>query len=269
MRVLFCNCSHKAIVPDAVRVPVLAALAAADDIELTAVPDLCAWAAARDPRLTELAAAGDLAIVACYPRAVRWLLHAAGVTYDPSRVRMLNMRTSSAEEVLRGVLGDCQPKRDAASAPDMSVSGSWVPWFPVIDYDRCRACKQCLSFCPFGVYEAADDGRVVVAHPRNCKNNCPACARICPDVAILFPKLGDAPINGADVREEDVQRCRAVLDEQARNVAEGDIHGVLERRKLKAAYRKMERLAREQAERERTACVRSADERNGDGTPTG
>ena len=27
----------------------------------------------------------------------------------------------------------------------------WKPWFPVIDYDRCTNCMQCLSFCLFGV----------------------------------------------------------------------------------------------------------------------
>src|SRR5262245_34110763 len=30
--------------------------------------------------------------------------------------------------------------------------GDWKPWFPVIDYDRCTNCMQCLSFCLFGVY---------------------------------------------------------------------------------------------------------------------
>ena len=26
-------------------------------------------------------------------------------------------------------------------------SKEWLPWFPVIDYDRCTNCMQCLSFC--------------------------------------------------------------------------------------------------------------------------
>ena len=30
--------------------------------------------------------------------------------------------------------------------------GAWKPWFPVIDYDRCTNCMQCLSFCLFDVY---------------------------------------------------------------------------------------------------------------------
>ncbi len=26
-------------------------------------------------------------------------------------------------------------------------TGAWKPWFPVIDYDRCTNCMQCLSLC--------------------------------------------------------------------------------------------------------------------------
>ncbi len=269
MRVLFCNCSHKAIIPDAVRVPVLAALAAADDVDLTAVPDLCELVAVRDARLAELVAGDAVKIVACFPRAVQGLLQAAGVELDPARVEILNMRAATADVLLRRILGNEARPAAATALPDLSVDDTWVPWFPVIDYDRCSTCKQCMSFCPFGVYELDDAGRVVVANPKNCKNNCPACARICPDVAIMFPKLADAPINGAPVREEDVQRCRAVLDEQAHDLAQGDIHDVLARRKLKAAYRKLERLAREQAERERAACTDTADKRMDHGTATG
>ncbi|HEX8311367.1 MAG TPA: ferredoxin family protein, partial [Chthoniobacteraceae bacterium] len=33
-----------------------------------------------------------------------------------------------------------------------AAHGQWKPWFPVIDYDRCTNCMQCLSFCLFGVY---------------------------------------------------------------------------------------------------------------------
>ena len=32
--------------------------------------------------------------------------------------------------------------------------GEWKPWFPVIDYDRCTNCMQCLSFCLFEIGRA-------------------------------------------------------------------------------------------------------------------
>src|SRR5207244_9290069 len=40
--------------------------------------------------------------------------------------------------------------------------GEWKPWFPVIDYDRCTNCMQCLSFCLFGVYGVDEEKRIQV-----------------------------------------------------------------------------------------------------------
>jgi hypothetical protein len=64
-----------------------------------AVPDLCEMSARRDPGLAQIASAGDATIVACYPRAVRWLFSAAGSTL-PDGVRVLNMRVAEAPEIL-------------------------------------------------------------------------------------------------------------------------------------------------------------------------
>ncbi|MCX5643329.1 MAG: hypothetical protein NTZ17_01395 [Phycisphaerae bacterium] len=66
----------------------------------------------------------------------------------------------------------------------------------MIDYDRCRNCRQCLNFCLFGVYRLSEEGKVEVQNPAGCKTNCPACARMCPQKAIIFPKYAEAPING-------------------------------------------------------------------------
>jgi len=70
-------------------------------------------------------------------------------------------------------------------------------WYPVIDYSRCVTCKQCSQFCLFGVYEVDDAGKVAVAQPDNCKPGCPACSRICPQGAIMFPLHSDHAIAGA------------------------------------------------------------------------
>ena len=59
-------------------------------------------------------------------------------------------------------------------------------WYPVIDYERCTSCQQCLEFCLFGVYEPAA-GRIVVKNPEKCKPGCPACARVCAQKAVMFP----------------------------------------------------------------------------------
>ncbi|MBT5845516.1 MAG: ferredoxin family protein, partial [Verrucomicrobiales bacterium] len=51
--------------------------------------------------------------------------------------------------------------------------GEWKPWFPVIDYDRCTNCMQCLSFCLFDVYGVDDEQEIQVQNNDNCKTNCP------------------------------------------------------------------------------------------------
>ena len=72
----------------------------------------------------------------------------------------------------------------------------WKPWFPVIDYSRCTNCMQCLSFCLFDVYGVSADSKIQVQNQSNCKTECPACSRVCPEVAIMFPKYR----HGADQR---------------------------------------------------------------------
>ena len=82
--------------------------------------------------------------------------------------------------------------------------GNWKPWFPVIDYDRCTNCMQCLSFCLFNVYGVDDDNQIQAQNHDNCKTNCPACSRVCPEAAIMFPKYKSGPINGDKVTAADV-----------------------------------------------------------------
>jgi NAD-dependent dihydropyrimidine dehydrogenase PreA subunit len=57
----------------------------------------------------------------------------------------------------------------------------------VIDGSRCVQCQHCLQFCLFGVYELDAEGKVQVRNPDQCKPGCPACSRVCPHSAIMFP----------------------------------------------------------------------------------
>src|SRR2546428_13771536 len=41
-------------------------------------------------------------------------------------------------------------------------ASAWKPWFPVIDYQRCTNCMQCLSFCLFDVYGVSQEGKIKV-----------------------------------------------------------------------------------------------------------
>ena len=60
-------------------------------------------------------------------------------------------------------------------------------WYPLIDQSRCVNCHHCLQFCLFGVYELDAEGKVCATNPDSCKPGCPACSRICPEGAIIFP----------------------------------------------------------------------------------
>ena len=71
-------------------------------------------------------------------------------------------------------------------------------WYPVIDGSRCVNCLECLNFCMFGVYSITDSGAITVESPDSCRNGCPACSRICPQSAILFPRCEDDRISGWD-----------------------------------------------------------------------
>ena len=96
------------------------------------------------------------------------------------------------------------------AATETALHGEWKPWFPVIDYDRCTNCMQCLSFCLFDVYGVDDDQQIQVQKNDNCKTNCPACSRVCPEAAIMFPKYRSGPINGDVVSDSDLNREKII-----------------------------------------------------------
>ena len=71
-------------------------------------------------------------------------------------------------------------------------------WYPVIDYNRCTNCLECLDFCLFGVYGVDSLERILVENQDQCKKGCPACSRVCPQQAIIFPEYKSPAIAGAD-----------------------------------------------------------------------
>ena len=70
-------------------------------------------------------------------------------------------------------------------------------WYPIIDYDRCTNCMECIDFCLFGVYGVDEQERILVEEQDNCKKGCPACSRVCPENAILFAEHKTPAIAGA------------------------------------------------------------------------
>ena len=99
-RILYCRCAYAQTVPQGVKDGVLEGLCASGR-PFEAVSDLCEMSAQNDPRLKALAESeGRLKIAACYPRAVKWLFHAAQAPLAAEKVEIINMRELSAEEVL-------------------------------------------------------------------------------------------------------------------------------------------------------------------------
>jgi NAD-dependent dihydropyrimidine dehydrogenase PreA subunit len=70
-------------------------------------------------------------------------------------------------------------------------------WYPVIDFSRCTNCMECIDFCLFGVYGVDQAETIVVEQPDNCRKGCPACSRVCPENAIIFPQHKTPAIAGA------------------------------------------------------------------------
>jgi NAD-dependent dihydropyrimidine dehydrogenase PreA subunit len=83
-------------------------------------------------------------------------------------------------------------------APEALLAPAGRRWYPVIDYNRCTNCLECLDFCLFGVYGVDTLERILVENQDQCKKGCPACSRVCPQQAIIFPEYKSAAIAGAD-----------------------------------------------------------------------
>lgn len=115
-RILYCNCTYAQVVPKEVKEAVLKKLCASG-VAFDAVADLCEMSARRDPLLKRLAEGGALKIAACYPRAVKWLFHAAQADLPPGSTEVLNMRVQSADEVCAALFnGELKPNLPAGKA---------------------------------------------------------------------------------------------------------------------------------------------------------
>ena len=95
--------------------------------------------------------------------------------------------------------------QESVQIPDGGISGGQVEridespkqrWYPVVDNAKCTACLECVNYCLFGVYAIGNDSRPIVDQPDACRDGCPACARVCPGNAIMFPLYEDRAIAG-------------------------------------------------------------------------
>jgi Pyruvate/2-oxoacid:ferredoxin oxidoreductase delta subunit len=153
-------------------------------------------------------------------------------------------------EAMEAITGSLSAARTAMAAPE---PGKWKPWFPVIDYDRCTNCMQCLSFCLFGVYGVDENKRIQVQNEDNCKTNCPDCSRVCPEAAIMFPKYKAGPINGDVVNDSDLDREKMKIDISA--LLGGDVYAMLRNRSERARSRFSKERDSDKALAERQKCL--------------
>ncbi|MDG2184378.1 MAG: ferredoxin family protein [Mariniblastus sp.] len=98
--------------------------------------------------------------------------------------------------------GDTAMRADSVSATGESVPNRIEAeggrrWYPVIDYSRCTNCMECVDFCLFGVYGVDRIDTILVEQPDNCRKGCPACSRVCPENAIMFPQHKTPAIAGS------------------------------------------------------------------------
>ncbi len=75
---------------------------------------------------------------------------------------------------------------------NLKVPREKIPWYPVIDADRCIPDQECIQFCKNNVFDWDEAlGVPLVARPLNCVVGCDACAKICPSEAIQFPPMDE------------------------------------------------------------------------------
>ncbi|MGB4726957.1 MAG: ferredoxin family protein [Thermogutta sp.] len=160
-----------------------------------------------------------------YPRAAQLVLRANGLRYrlarqtddvpqrqnqSDRRLWAFDYREYGSFEVLRNAVaalvaeylqgaGSLAGERPLVEEIEEATRSRW---YPVIDDEACVNCFECLNFCLFGVFDVNTEGRVFTAQPDQCRPGCPACARVCPAGAIVFPLYPDPKIAGGDVVEE-------------------------------------------------------------------
>jgi ferredoxin len=118
---------------------------------------------------------------------------------------------------------------------------------------------QCLTFCLFDVYAVDGQQQITVQNQSNCKTSCPACSRVCPEAAIMFPKYSKGPINGAVVEESDLQRESMKVD--ISSLLGGDVYGALRSRQREARQRFSTERDESRALIERKRCLKKLQEK--------
>ena len=252
-KIVLCNCGGERISSE--RLYAIEQELVKSNVDVIKISDLCRMAALYKERLCEVFKNDDeYLVIGCYSRTMKLLIDQAEPAITSDNLNFVNFLESTNEEISGIVSESSLNSAQTGSFEEVATPSDWPSWFPVIDYSRCTACGQCADFCLFGVYDKTPD-RVTVTNPQGCKYNCPACARICPQTAIIFPKykVGGA-IGGSDFIDEISEQKRQADD--VNTILGGDIYLALEKRKLKRRSIIMEE-AMNKAIEERTKALKN------------
>ena len=199
-KITICACSSRLFI-DKDKVIQIAAIMKDKGFKVDIEPDLCKKAIQSFPEMQQIASG---TILACYSRAVHSLFDWLDLKVD----HVVDIRNQGITEILEQLNVSDQGRDDLSLKDNYSgmvhafpVETGTDAWYPVIDKKRCTECGKCHDFCLFGVY-TINEKHVRVEQPQKCKNNCPACARMCPSNAIIFPKYEKSPVNGGSKVEE-------------------------------------------------------------------
>lgn len=123
-----------------------------------------------------------------HPRPLRWLLVRHGINAHEWQIFDLRLFSPDDKTMPLSSVQVLPPKNIKRLTEKVQER-----WHPVIDEQLCQQCGHCVEFCLFGVYGYDARKRVCVLQPDHCKPGCPACARICPQGAIMFPLYDKEP----------------------------------------------------------------------------
>lgn len=180
----------------------------------------------------EAAEDGESRVTDLFPRSGRTIYSidmrgadAAKITAEIRRLAEQAARSQAGDrEVAAPAGGGDGPWSAQAAEPIRFETASTRRWYPVIDYSRCTNCMECIDFCLFGVYGIDGAETILVEQPDNCRKGCPACSRVCPAGAIIFPQhkapaIAGAPVEGDEGFKIDLSQLFGAPDKTADPVA--------------------------------------------------
>lgn len=214
-----------------------------NNIGYTFIEDLCGTAVKNPQDLLVIKDHEESVILGCNSRAMEHVLFKAGIRMCCAEIDFYNMETDHPT-----ILSEINAKDGGSNL--IPYKHDWKSWYPVIDYSKCSSCQKCLNFCLFGVYKTDEFGNVLVDQPSNCKDMCPACARTCPEQAIIFPKHPESPIDGGEGQLEVLSQSELIEQIQQNE----DVYKILADRRKQSGVS----LLKDQekiAEAERSCCV--------------